>query len=118
MKAKGVVWVGSRTGEFDRTVAFFRDALELDLVRREESVAVLDFPNGDRLEIFGESDREHVFFSTGPVVEFLVDDVPAARTELEARGVEFLSPVKSEGGYTWTHFRGPDGNVYGITSRA
>ena len=45
-----------------------------------------------------------------------VEDVEAARTELEGKGVEFLTENHGWGDYRWTHFRGPDGNVYGITT--
>jgi hypothetical protein len=42
--------------------------------------------------------------------------VAAATEELRAAGVPILlGPVRSdEVGLTWTHFRAPDGNVYGV----
>ncbi len=48
---------------------------------------------------------------------FRVDDVRAARAEMEAAGVEFLGPVQRPEGATWNHFRGPNGNVYEIIAR-
>ncbi len=46
-----------------------------------------------------------------------MDDVEEARAEMEAAGVEFLGPVQRSEGAAWSHFRGPDGNVYEIIAR-
>ena len=62
------------------------------------------------------SDQDHPHFSTGPVPEFLVDDLPAALAELRAAGVEILGEPQAGGSETWLHFRAPDGNVYGLTA--
>jgi len=65
--------------------------------------------------VFGPGDEEHGFFTTGPVAGFRVDDVAAARAEMEGAGVEFLDPeVQKWNGSSWSHFRAPDGNVYQI----
>ena len=66
--------------------------------------------------MFGPGHEHHGEFTTGPVVEFLVEDVVKARADLEGRGVQFIHENHSWGDYTWAHFRGPDGNIYGITS--
>jgi hypothetical protein len=68
------------------------------------------------VEVFGPSLRNQPQFATGPVVGFLIDDVEAARDEMEAAGVEFLGPVHAgEAGAAWSHFLGPDGKIYEIT---
>jgi catechol 2,3-dioxygenase-like lactoylglutathione lyase family enzyme len=71
-------------------------------------------PDDSIAEVFGPTQNDH--FTTGPVVEFLVEDVAAATEELRAAGVPILlGPVRSdEVGLTWTHVRAPDGNVYGV----
>jgi catechol 2,3-dioxygenase-like lactoylglutathione lyase family enzyme len=51
-----------------------------------------------------------------PVAGFLVDDVPAARAELEAAGVELVGPIESSEDFVWQYFRAPDGNLYELTS--
>ena len=61
-------------------------------------------------------DHHHAHFNTGPVGEFLVDDVSSARAELESRGVEFLGETHTWGDYVWAHFKAPDDKIYGITS--
>jgi predicted enzyme related to lactoylglutathione lyase len=116
VKIRGLVWVGTRTAAFDETVGFFRDVLgvELDVVRAD--FAWSRMPNTSQLEVFGPGDRDHLDFTTGPVPEFLVDDLPTAIDELRAAGVEILGQpvIEQDGG--WVHFRAPDGNVYGLTA--
>jgi predicted enzyme related to lactoylglutathione lyase len=118
MKVHGVVWVGTRTHAFEETVRFFEDVLGVDLRRINPDFAWSRMPNTSQLEIFGPGDRDHPEFTTGPVPEFLVDDVGDAIEELRAAGVEILgTPVVDDGeGNGWVHFRAPDGNVYGLTA--
>ncbi len=116
MEVKGIVWVGTATDRYDETVAFFRDVLGLGVFHASPNLTVLRTGSGEWVEVFGPGHEHFAEFDRGPVVEFLVDDVPAARAELESRGVAFLHEDHSWNGYTWAHFRGPDGNIYGITS--
>ena len=116
MKVYGLVWVGLRTAEFDRTLEFFRDVLGLPLREVSEGFGWSEMPNTSRLEIFGPDDRDHTHFATGPVPEFLVDDLAAAADELRAAGVELMGEVSGTAEQGWLHFRAPDGNVYGLTS--
>lgn len=116
MKVHGVVWVGTRTAAFDQTLTFFRDVIGIDLQLVEADFGWSRMPDTSQFEIFGPSDRHHPYFTTGPVPEFLVDDIAAATEELRAAGVEVLGEpvVEADGG--WVHFRAPDGNVYGLTA--
>jgi catechol 2,3-dioxygenase-like lactoylglutathione lyase family enzyme len=116
MKVHGLVWVGVRTAEFDRTLELFRDVLGVPLTEVSEGFAGSRMPNTSQLEIFGPGDRDHTYFTTGPVPEFLVDDLFAAAEELRAAGVELLGDVHGTTERGWFHFRAPDGNVYGLTS--
>jgi hypothetical protein len=95
--------------------AFCRDLLGLKQTLLEPGFAIFDFPDGDRLEIFGPEESANSFF-THPVAGFLVDDIVAARAEMEAKGIEFIGPIEGEtDDYKWTHFRAPDGFVYELT---
>lgn len=116
MNVKGIVWVGTATDRYDETVRFFSETMGLEIFHQREGVSVLRLPGGEWLEVFGPGDEHAARFDRGPAVEFLVDDVAAARAELESQGVEFLIDDHGWGEYVWTHFRGPDGNVYGLTS--
>jgi catechol 2,3-dioxygenase-like lactoylglutathione lyase family enzyme len=90
MKARGLVWLGTRTRNFDDTVRFFGDTLCLRTVHEEPDFAVFRLPNGDKVEVFGPGDEEHEHFDKGPVAGFLVDDVREACADLEAAGIAFI----------------------------
>jgi predicted enzyme related to lactoylglutathione lyase len=117
MRVHGLVWVGVRTERFDETVAFFQRRLGIELERVRDDFAWSRMPDTSQLEVFGTTDLEHAAFTTGPVPEFLVDDLAAGLEELRAAGVEIVGePVLDDGhGDGWLHFRAPDGNVYGLT---
>lgn len=75
----------------------------------------MDLPNGDWLEVFGADSPYNTFF-TNPVAGFLVDDIHAARAEMEANGIEFIGPIETaEDGNAWSHFRAPDGFICELT---
>jgi hypothetical protein len=115
MKIKGIIWLGTRTDQFSQMNDFCRDLLGLKPTLLEPDFAIFDFPNGDRLEIFGPEESANSFM-THPVAGFLVDDIVAARAEMEAKGTEFIGPIEGETDeYKWTHFRAPDGFVYELT---
>ena len=116
MNVRGIVWVGTATDKYDEMVAFFRDTMGLSVFHEKDDLSILRLASGEWVEVFGPGDPHHGEFDTGPVVEFLVDDLDEARAELESKGVEFLTENHGWGDYQWTHFRAPDGNVYGITT--
>jgi hypothetical protein len=115
MKVKELVWIGTRTEKFGEMLTFCKNVMGLTPAFVEPGFAALDMPNGDRFEIFG-ADSPYGTFYTHPVVGFLVDDIVAARAEMEAYGIEFIDPIHTEeDGNAWTHFRAPDGFVYSLT---
>jgi predicted enzyme related to lactoylglutathione lyase len=116
MRVLGVVWVGTRTEAFPETLAFFRDVLGVPMKEVEPDFGWGRMPDSSQVEIFGPSDPDHDHFSTGPVPEFLVDDLPSALAELRAAGVEIVGEPEIRGVEGWLHFRAPDGNVYGLTA--
>jgi hypothetical protein len=113
MRVKGIAWLGTRTERFAEMREFL---LEITNVtpRDEQGLAVFDLASGDRIEVLDPAvGEDHM---VAPVVGFLVEDVAAARAELEARGIEFIGPIRTGAGSYWSHFRAPDGNVYELTS--
>jgi catechol 2,3-dioxygenase-like lactoylglutathione lyase family enzyme len=65
-------------------------------------------------------DPYYEFFAehaSGPVPLFEVDDVHAARRELETAGIEIVGPPGRDSAWEWIHFRAPDGNLYELASR-
>ena len=117
MKVSGLGWLGTRTPRHGEMVSFLKDVFGLTPAIEEHGFAVFRLANGDTVEVFAGDDEHHKNFTTGPVVGFRVDDVPSAQAEMEAAGIEFFgAPESSADGYSWSHFRAPDGNVYEIMS--
>ncbi len=116
MEVTGITWAGTRTNRFEETVWFLSDVMGIDPVAQEQGFASFKTARGDKVEVFGSDDPDHEFMTTGPVVGFGVSNVDSARAEMENAGVEFIGDTQSEGDYRWANFRGPDGNVYEITS--
>ena len=104
-------WLGTLTNRAEELAAFYRDVLQLPLVRSEPGCWVYGLPDGALVEVFAPGyGRDH--FQTGPVAGFAVDDLSAARDELLQRGIVLVG----QPGPTWQHFRGPDGNVYELVA--
>lgn len=116
MQVRGLSWLGIRVTDLGGAKAIF-ERLGLSLDHAEGEMVAYKTANGDTVELFGPGDEDHRHFDTGPVVGFEVDDIEAARRELEATGVEFLGGVGRGGGFAWAHFRGPEGFVYELTAR-
>ena len=115
MKVKGIIWLGTRTSNFDAMVNLYRNIMGLDIAHQEPGFVVMDLPNGDRVEVFGDTSPYNTFFAH-PVAGFLVDDIAAARAEMESQGIEFIGPIETaEDGNAWSHFRAPDGFIYELT---
>jgi hypothetical protein len=113
--ARGIAWLGVRTERLTEMRTFF-GMLAGEPWHDEPGFVVFDLPNGDRLELFAADDELHSFFAA-PVAEFLVEDVDVARSQLELAGIEFIGEIhRGDDGNAWSHCRGPDGNVYGLTS--
>jgi catechol 2,3-dioxygenase-like lactoylglutathione lyase family enzyme len=75
---------------------------------------------GDEIQLMAPGDPYFDFFrdhAHGPVPLFEVDDVHAARAELEAAGIEIIGPLGRDSRWEWVHFRAPDGNLYELASR-
>ena len=115
MKIKGLVWLGTRTSKFDAMLNLYQNVMGMSLTHQEPGFVVLDLPNGDRVELFGDESPYNTFF-TSPVAGFLVDDIASARAEMESQGIEFIGPIETaDDGNAWSHFRAPDGFIYELT---
>jgi len=115
MKIKGIVWLGTRTDRFEQMTGFCQDVMGLSQTFIEPGFAVFEMPNGDVFEVFGPQQSLNTFM-THPVAGFLVDDIVAARAEMEAKGIEFIGGIEGDSeDYKWSHFRAPDGFVYELT---
>lgn len=119
MRAKGVSWVGVKTDSYPAMKSFFVDVIGLPVEFEEGDFAVLRFPNGDKLEIFGPAanDPPEQFARNQVEASLLVDDFEEAIKELRTAGLDLLGKPQSGGaGYRWQHFRAPDGKMFELVS--
>lgn len=114
MKIKGIAWLGTRTPDVEAMLHLYQNVMGMKLTRQAAGMVIMDLPNGDKVELFGNESSYNTEF-THPVAGFLVDDIDAARAEMEAAGIEFVGPIERMEGYAWFHFRGPDGFLYDLT---
>jgi catechol 2,3-dioxygenase-like lactoylglutathione lyase family enzyme len=120
VKVLNVRWVGIRTDNYREMVGFLRDVLGLTTNFEEQTTVELATTEGDQIQVMAPGDPYYEFFgehATGPVPLFEVDDVHAARRELEAAGVEIVGELGRDSNWEWIHFRAPDGNLYELASR-
>ena len=121
VEVKGIRWLGVSTERVALMRSFAIDVLGLKLGGEDtEDFVVLVTADGSRFELFGpnSASASPELFEASPVVAgFLVDDIAAARGELgRTPNVELLGEIQSlPDGYSWQHFRAPDGNVYELT---
>lgn len=101
-------FVGVPSQDAERSRAFYVDTLGL----RPDENARFDFWAGETCFGIWEPERQGMEFApqrnAPPALH--VDDVAAARAELEAKGVEFLGDTFDTGVCHMALFRDPDGN--------
>ncbi|MGH9920050.1 MAG: VOC family protein, partial [Nitrososphaerales archaeon] len=115
MQAVGLMWVGTRTTEFEATRRFFETTLELPVGNQREHFVRFDLPDAGAVEVFDARADPYTHFTTGPVIGIQVSDFERARTELASSGYALLGDAGGQsGGYRWQHFRGPGGVVLEI----
>ena len=117
MKILGLAWLGTRATDFDATVRFAEDVLGLSRAFEQDSVVGFRLPDGSLVEIFAPGVQAGGHPPEGVVGGFEVDDLTAARTELEAAGME-AGELQTAGGGAWFYFRAPDGNLYELVGSA
>lgn len=86
----------------------------------EATTVEFETSEGDEIQLMAPGDPYFDFFlehARGPVPLFEVDDVRAARAELEAAGIEIIGVLSRDSHWEWIHFRAPDGNLYELASR-
>lgn len=109
---EGVDFVNVPTQDFERAIAFYGGALGLPESARYGRMPGVEFETGNltlailAVEAFGLE-----FSPNRNAIALRVDDVPARRAELEAKGVRFLADTIDSGVCHMAHFEDPDGNV-------
>ena len=106
------IWIGVVCDDLEAQRRFYRDVLSLPERRVGEGFVWFDF-DGKLLELFAKSERPQ-YAKRGVAFGFMVDDVPAARALLLARGVEPASEVEGGPEQYWAYFRDAEGNLFEI----
>ena len=120
MEVRNIRWLGVPTRDFGAMRAFLEDVMGLRVNFDEPTTVELVTTEGDEIQLMAPGDPYFDFFvehARGPVPLFEVDDVHAARAELEAAGVAIVGEVGRDSRWEWIHFRAPDGNLYELASR-
>jgi predicted enzyme related to lactoylglutathione lyase len=114
----GVDFVCVPTADFDAAVAFYGDVLGLPCIDRYGKMPGAEFQAGNltlavmEAEAFGQEFRPNAL-----PIALQVDDVAAAREQLEAAGVEFVTDIFDSGVCHQAIFKDPDGNPLGLHHR-
>ncbi len=108
VRIERVDFVSIPTRDNARAIAWYRDVLELP----ESDVTPGELETANVTLSFGEPEREGLAFVANQAgIAFRVNDVAAARLELEARGVTFIADTWDSGVCRFAAFRDLDGNV-------
>ena len=112
MNVTGVDFIAVPTQDYERAEAFYGDVLGLERSKRWGEMPAREFETGSLTIALMQSDAFGIPFAPhGHPVALHVDDVEAARKDLEEKGVEFGADTMDSGVCHMAHFRDPDGNV-------
>jgi len=108
----GTDFLVMHTKDFDTAVEFYGTTLGLPLSARYGKMPGAEFETGNLTIAVMQSDAFGMEYqtTTNPLA-LRVDDVHAAKAELEAKGVEFAPQTIDSGVCHMAFFRDPDGNA-------
>lgn len=108
----GVDFAVAWTKDFDAAVQFYGTTLGLPCSARYGSMPGAEFETGNLTIAVMEAEAFGVDFSASrSPIALRVDDVEAARAELESRGVAFTGEIVDSGVCHQAYFADPDGNA-------
>jgi len=112
MNISGVDFITVPTQDFEKAEEFYGEVLGLERSKQWGSMPAREFETGSLTLAVMQSDAFGTeFVPHSHPIAFHVDDVAAARRELEAKGVEFAVDTMDSGVCHMAPFRDPDGNV-------
>jgi catechol 2,3-dioxygenase-like lactoylglutathione lyase family enzyme len=108
----GTDFVTVPTQDFEAAEAFYGGVLGLPLSKRWGRMPAAEFETGTLTLAVMQSDAFGMEFRpSGSAIALHVDDVPAAREQLEAQGVTFKGDIIDSGVCLQAIFADPDGNT-------
>lgn len=114
----GVDFVTVPTQDYEAAAKFYGDVLGLPFVKRWGDMPAGEFQAGNLTIAVMQTDAfDQEFAPHSAPLALQVDDVPAARAELESKGVEFVSDLIDSGVCHQAIFKDPDGNTLDLHHR-
>ena len=111
MNVTGVDFICVPTRDYDAASAFYGDVLGLPFSKRWGTMPAGEFETGTLTLALMQSDAFGIEFKPhSHPIALHVDDVAAARTELEEQGIAFRGDTIDSGACHMAHFADPDGN--------
>jgi catechol 2,3-dioxygenase-like lactoylglutathione lyase family enzyme len=108
----GVDFITVPTRDFEQADQFYGSVLGLERSKRWGDMPAGEYETGSLTIAIMQSDAFGIEFERhSHPIALRVDDVAAARGELEAKGVEFVADTMDSGVCHMAHFRDPDGNA-------
>lgn len=120
MNIRGTDFIYYQTSDIDRSIAFYRDTLGLELNGHFEEMKWAEFNTGNATFAINDPsafDPEAKPQVGGTAVAFAVEDLGAAVEELEAKGVPFVVPQNESPVCHFAVVSDPDGNQVWIHQR-
>jgi predicted enzyme related to lactoylglutathione lyase len=112
VKVEGADFAAVFVTDYPRAAEFYGGTLGLECSLNYERVPGGEFETGNLpLQVLDAAAVGRDFEPSGHPIALRVDDVEAARSELEAQGVEFLGETMDSGVCLQAPFKDPDGNV-------
>ena len=112
MNISGVDFITVPTTDFEKADQFYGDVLGLERSKQWGSMPAREYETGSLTIAVMQSDAFGVEFQPhSHPIALQVDDVAAARGELESKGVAFAADTMDSGVCHMAHFRDPDGNA-------
>lgn len=114
----GTDFITVPTQDYEAAAKFYGEVLGLPFSKRWGNFPAGEFETGTVTLAVMQTDAFGIEFSPNRTpIALRVDDVQAARTELESRGVEFRGDILDSGVCHQAFFTDPDGNVLGLHHR-
>jgi hypothetical protein len=124
LKVEGITWhaVVLEAEPFAAARRLLTEIMGLSPALEMEGWSLFGMPNGSIIDLYAPDTAAATCpwgLNDGVVFGFRVDDINAASHELQMAGYELLGEVNfiEQLNYSWRHFRGPDGRVYGINQQ-
>jgi catechol 2,3-dioxygenase-like lactoylglutathione lyase family enzyme len=112
MNISGVDFITVPTKDFEKADEFYGDVLGLERSKQWGSMPAREYETGSLTIAVMQSDAFGIDFKPhSHPIALHVDDVEAARVELESKGVVFAADTMDSGVCHMAYFRDPDGNA-------